>query len=189
MTGLTVAPVETSARSAGAGGFGGHGVISGGMISHGGAPMIRPPVARIPTITPFAHLRHRHVVPGVVLGAPWYGYGDYYDPSAVAPEQPDSPTVAPEERPRRTDARPRRPGCVTETYEVPSEAGGKVCAADPPYPGARCWAKDCRRPPQRGHRSQGRTAAEGPAREHGAGTDAEGRFSFPVFRPPVLRAP
>jgi hypothetical protein len=128
---------ENGFRSAGAGGFGGHGVISnGGMISHGGAPMIRPPVTRIPTITPFAHLRHRHAVPGVVLGAPWYGYGDYYDPSAVAPEQPDSPTVAPEqpdsptvapeERPRRTDARPRRPGCVTETYEVPSEAGGKV---------------------------------------------------------------
>jgi hypothetical protein len=56
-------------------------------------------------------------------GAPYGYYGDsgYYDPSTVAPdEQPAYPTTA---YPYVT---PPRSSCSTQTYKVPSEAGGQA---------------------------------------------------------------
>ena len=57
------------------------------------------------------------------LGAPYGYYGDsgYYDPSTVAPdEQPAYPTTA------YPYVKPPRSRCSTQTYKVPSEAGGEA---------------------------------------------------------------
>ena len=62
-------------------------------------------------------------------GAPYGYYGDngyygdsgYYDPSTVAPdEQPTYPTAA------YPYVKPPRSSCSTQTYKVPSEAGGEA---------------------------------------------------------------
>jgi hypothetical protein len=56
-------------------------------------------------------------------GAPYGYYGDsgYYDPSTVAPdEQPAYPTTA------YPYVKPPRSSCSTQTYKVPSEAGGEA---------------------------------------------------------------
>jgi hypothetical protein len=48
-------------------------------------------------------------------------YSGYYDPSTVAAdEQPTYPTAA------YPDVKPPRPSCSTQTYRVPSEAGGEA---------------------------------------------------------------
>jgi hypothetical protein len=77
-------------------------------------PMVQPAIARV-NGAPFAHFRHRRLVaaeiPAVSPGdAPRYS-GDY-DPS----------TVGPDERP----VKPPRPSCSTQTFKVPSEAGGET---------------------------------------------------------------
>jgi hypothetical protein len=76
--------------------------------------MVRPAIARIHG-APFANFRHRRFVaaesPAVSPGdAPRYS-GDY-DPS----------TVGPDERP----VKPPRSSCSTQTFKVPSEAGGET---------------------------------------------------------------
>ncbi len=56
-------------------------------------------------------------------GAPYGYYGDsgYDDPSTVAPdEQPAYPTAA------YPYVKPPRSSCSTQTYKVPSEAGGEA---------------------------------------------------------------
>src|SRR5262249_59861909 len=119
--GLIAAPVETSARG---GGFAGvH-----GMSFRGGfrAPMIRPAIARPQRVAvparirtaPFAHFRHAIGPRRVWVGAPWYG--DYGDSTYVVPEQ-SQPVASP-----TTEPPPRRLGCTTLTYKVPSEAGGET---------------------------------------------------------------
>ena len=77
-------------------------------------PMVQPATARV-NDEPFAHFRHRRLVaaetPAVSPGdAPRYSGG--YDPS----------TVGPDERP----VKPPRPSCSTQTFKVPSEAGGET---------------------------------------------------------------
>jgi hypothetical protein len=64
-------------------------------------------------------------------GAPYGYYGDsgYLDPSTVAPDE--QPTVAPDEQPAYPTTaypyvKPPRSGCSTQTYKVPSEAGGEA---------------------------------------------------------------
>jgi len=71
-----------------------------------------------------ARFEHRHRVRGLVVPFGYYddwysGYG-YYDPSTVTPdEQPTYPTTAyPYMKPRSS--------CSTQTYKVPSEAGGEA---------------------------------------------------------------
>src|SRR5215813_1961790 len=71
-----------------------------------------------------ARFEHRHRVRGLVVPFGYYddwysGYG-YYDPSTVTPdEQPTYPTTAyPYVKPRSS--------CSTQTYKVPSEAGGEA---------------------------------------------------------------
>jgi hypothetical protein len=67
------------------------------------------------------HLRGRRFAPG--WGAPYGYYADsgYYDPSTVtADEQPTYPTTA------YPYVKPPRSSCSTQTYKVPSEAGGKA---------------------------------------------------------------
>ena len=76
--------------------------------------MVQPATARV-NDAPFAHFRHRRLVaaeiPAVSPGdAPGYS-GDY------APL-----TVGPDERP----VKPPRPSCSTQTFKVPSEAGGET---------------------------------------------------------------
>jgi hypothetical protein len=115
MIALSFAPIESSAR--GGGGFGG----GRGAAPHGGfrgGPLVRPPIFK----APFARYRHRRPGSVAVLGYPWdpwYGSGDYYEPSpqAVAPEKSAYPTD-------RSNEKPRHLGCVTQTYEVPAEGGG-----------------------------------------------------------------
>ena len=77
-------------------------------------PMVQPAAARV-NDEPFAHFQHRHLVaaetPAVSPGdAPRYSGG--FDPS----------TVGPDERP----VKPPRPSCSTQTFKVPSEAGGET---------------------------------------------------------------
>ena len=77
-------------------------------------PMVQPATARV-NDEPFAHFRQRRLVaaetPAVSPGdAPRYSGG--YDPS----------TVGPDERP----VKPPRPSCSTQTFKVPSEAGGET---------------------------------------------------------------
>jgi hypothetical protein len=51
----------------------------------------------------------------------YYGDSGYYDPSTVAPdEQPAYPTTA------YPYVKPPRSSCSTQTYKVPSEAGGQA---------------------------------------------------------------
>ena len=71
-----------------------------------------------------ARFEHRHRVRGLVVPFGYYddwysGYG-YYDPSTVTPdEQPTYPNTAyPYMKPRSS--------CSTQTYKVPSEAGGEA---------------------------------------------------------------
>jgi hypothetical protein len=76
-------------------------------------PMVQPAIARI-NDAPIAHFRHRRFVaaetPEVSPGdAPRYRD---YDPS----------TVGPDERPANSP----RPSCSTQTFKVPSEAGGET---------------------------------------------------------------
>jgi hypothetical protein len=73
--------------------------------------------------------RSRPFAPG--WGAPYGYYGDsgYYDPSTVAPDE--QPTVAPDEQPAYPITAypyvtPPRSRCNTQTYKVPSEAGGEA---------------------------------------------------------------
>jgi hypothetical protein len=136
-TGLSGAPVETSARG---GGFaGGHGMSFGGGFR---APMIWPAIARPQRVAvparirtaPFAHFRHaigpRRVWVGAPwysdYGAPWYGdygaswYGDYGVSTYVVPDEQSQPVASPTTEP------PRRLGCSAQTYKVPSEAGGET---------------------------------------------------------------
>src|SRR5215467_661957 len=59
----------------------------------------------------------------------YYGDNGYYDPSIVAPDE--QPTVALDEQPAYPTAaypyvKPPRSRCSTQTYKVPSEAGGKA---------------------------------------------------------------
>jgi len=67
---------------------------------------------------------HGHRIRGLVVPFGYYdnwysGYG-YYDPSTVTPdEQPTYPTTA------YTYVKPRS-SCSTQTYKVPSEAGGEA---------------------------------------------------------------
>jgi hypothetical protein len=77
-------------------------------------PTVQPATARV-NDEPFAHFRQRRLVaaetPAVSPGdAPRYSGG--YDPS----------TVGPDERP----VKPPRPSCSTQTFKVPSEAGGET---------------------------------------------------------------
>ena len=74
---------------------------------------------------------HGHRARG--LAVPFFGYyddwyGGYYDPSTVTPdEQPTSPTaVYPPTYPTAAYpyVKPPRSSCSTQTYKVPSEAGG-----------------------------------------------------------------
>jgi hypothetical protein len=119
VTGLIAAPVETSARGV----AGGH-----AMSFRGGfrAPMMRPAIARPQRVAvparirtaPFAHFRHAIGPRRVWVGAPWYG--DYGDSTYVVPEQ-SQPVASP-----TTEPPPRRLGCTTLTYKVPSEAGGET---------------------------------------------------------------
>ena len=119
VTGLITAPVETSARGV----AGGH-----AMSFRGGfrAPMMRPAIARPQRVAvparirtaPFAHFRHAIGPRRVWVGAPWYG--DYGDSTYVVPEQ-SQPVASP-----TTEPPPRRLGCTTLTYKVPSEAGGET---------------------------------------------------------------
>ena len=72
-----------------------------------------------------ARFEHRHRVRGLVVPFGYYddwysGYG-YYDPSTVTPdEQPTYPTTA------YPYVKPPRSSCSTQTYKVPSEAGGEA---------------------------------------------------------------
>jgi hypothetical protein len=136
-TSLIAAPVETSARGGGAF-VGGH-----AMSFRGGfrAPMIRPAIARPQRVAvparirtaPFAHFRHAIGPRQVWGGAPWYGgyaapwYGDYGD-STVVPDEQSQPVASPTAEPplQRSEPPPRRLGCSTQTYTVPSEAGGET---------------------------------------------------------------
>ena len=88
------------------------------------------------------HQRYGHYrgwgAPYGYWGAPYGYYGDsgYYDPSTVAPdEQPAYPTTAypprASEQPTYPTAaypyvKPPRSSCSTQTYKVPSEAGGEA---------------------------------------------------------------
>ena len=77
-------------------------------------PMVQPAIARA-NDAPFARFQHRRLVAAEPAGvspgdAPRYS-GDY-DPS----------TVRPDEQP----VKPPRPGCSTQTFKVPSEAGGET---------------------------------------------------------------
>jgi hypothetical protein len=77
-------------------------------------PIVEPAIARVHD-EPFSQVRHRRLVaaetPAVSPGdAPRYS-GDY-DPS----------TVGPDERP----VKPPRASCSTQTFKVPSEAGGEA---------------------------------------------------------------
>jgi hypothetical protein len=73
-------------------------------------PMVQPATARV-NDAPFAHFRHAAETPAVSPGdAP--RYSGNYDPS----------TVGPDER----AVKPMRPGCSTQIYKVPSEAGGET---------------------------------------------------------------
>jgi len=125
--GLIAVPVETSARGV----TGGH-----AMSFRGGfrAPMMRPAIARPQRVAvparirtaPLAHFRHAIGPRRVWVGAPWYGdyaapwYGDYSDSTYIVPEQ-SQPVASP-----TTEPPPRRLGCTTLTYKVPSEAGGET---------------------------------------------------------------
>ena len=75
-------------------------------------PMIQPTIARV-NGAPFSHFRHRRLVaaetPAVSPGNASRYSGDY-----------DRSTVGPDERP----VKPPRPNCSTQTFKVPSEAGG-----------------------------------------------------------------
>jgi hypothetical protein len=76
--------------------------------------MVRPAAARTHD-APSAHFRHRRVVSAestaLSPGDPSRDSGDY-----------DPPRVGPDEQP----VKPPRPGCSTQTYKVPSEAGGET---------------------------------------------------------------
>jgi hypothetical protein len=73
-------------------------------------PMVQPATARVNDAL-FAHFRHAAETPAVSPGdAP--RYSGNYDPS----------TVGPDER----AVKPMRPGCSTQIYKVPSEAGGET---------------------------------------------------------------
>jgi hypothetical protein len=59
----------------------------------------------------------------------YYGDSGYYDPSTVATDK--QPTVAPDEQPAYPTTaypyvKPPRSRCSTQTYKVPSEAGGEA---------------------------------------------------------------
>jgi hypothetical protein len=120
--GLTIAPIETSARG---------GAFAGGhaMSFHRGfrAPMIRSRIAQPQRVASparihaarFAHFRHPRVPVVVWVGAPWYS--GYDDSTYVAPDEQSSPDSTP-----TTDSNvmPPRLGCRTQTYKVRSEDGG-----------------------------------------------------------------
>ena len=133
LAGLIAAPVETLAR-------GGHAFGGGHAMSFRGGfrPMIRPAIARPQRVAvparirtaSFAHFRRTIGPRRVWVGAPWYGdyaapwYGDYGDSTYVVPEQ-SQPVASP-----TTEPPPRRLGCTTLTYKVPShqhqEAGNRA---------------------------------------------------------------
>ena len=143
---MIVAPAETSARGAAFGD--GHATpggftpmvrppaIVGGyaMSSHHGSQALQPAIAGSRG-APSAHFRHRR--PGVIVwvGGPWNG-GDHYDPPVFPAVPPDFPVVPPvfpafpPAFPAASDSpaveNTVRRSCDTQTYEVPSEAGGKV---------------------------------------------------------------
>ena len=119
---------DAFARGGGGGGGGGHG---GGFAGHFGGPggafgrgFAGQHFAE--TRGHFGHDMHfgrgrRFASPG--WGAPYGYYGDsgYYDPSTAAPdEQPAYPTTA------YPYVKTPRSSCSTQTYKVPSEAGGEA---------------------------------------------------------------
>ena len=77
-------------------------------------PMVQPATARV-NDAPFAHFQHRALVaaetPAVSPGDPPRYSGDY-DPSAIGPDEPP--------------VKPPRSSCSTQTFKVPSEAGGET---------------------------------------------------------------
>ncbi len=128
-TGLIAAPVETSARG---------GAFTGGHSFRGGfrAPITRPAIARptrvavparIHNTVPFA--RFRHSTGPRRIWSPWYSdyggpwYGDYGDSTYVAPDSQSPSATSPTPD---SDTAPRRLGCSTQSYRVPSEAGGET---------------------------------------------------------------
>jgi hypothetical protein len=59
----------------------------------------------------------------------YYGDSGYYEPSTIPPDE--QPTAAPDEQPpypttAYPSVKPPRSRCSTQTYKVPSEAGGEA---------------------------------------------------------------
>jgi len=75
-------------------------------------PMVQPVTARV-NGAPFAHFRHRRLVAAETPAV---------SPSDAPHYSGDPSTVGPDERP----AKPPRPSCSTQTFKVPSEAGGET---------------------------------------------------------------
>jgi len=96
--------------------------------------MIWPAIARPQRVAIPARIRAARVAPfrrnigprRVWVGAPWYGdygapwYGDYGNWTSVVPDEQSQPVASPTTEP------PRRLGCIAQTYNVPSEAGGET---------------------------------------------------------------
>ena len=71
----------------------------------------------------FGRFEHGHRALGLAVPLGYYddGYSGYYDPLTVTPgEQPTYPTTA------YPYVKPPRSSCSTQTYKVPSEAGGEA---------------------------------------------------------------
>ena len=153
---MIVAPAETSARGGGFGdghaapvGFRtpmARPAMVGGyaMSSHRVPQALQPAIAGSRGV-PSAHFRHHRRPVIVWIGAPWNGGNDYDPPTfpAVPPAFPaasDSPASQPTQPAysaaadypdarsvdKATTINTVRRSCDTQTYEVPSEAGGKV---------------------------------------------------------------
>ena len=68
----------------------------------------------------FGEMGGRHFGGAVRATGSGYDDGGYYDPSTVAPDE--EPTYPANAYPNP----PRRLGCSTQTYKVPSESGGQA---------------------------------------------------------------
>jgi hypothetical protein len=139
--GLCLASGEVAAR----GGFAG----GGRPMSFSAplrAPMARPALAPVHPlangvapvhpgrVAPFAHLRNRRFLAAGFWGdLPWYGgYSDpsgylpaYQQPTYTYPTTTAYPAADAVVRERIIYVMPPRPGCSTQTYNVPGEDGGE----------------------------------------------------------------